>query len=54
MWTAFSGIGNNQKNTGGGKEFEFHNATFVLGLSEIRQKMQRCRKNMCDGLKNVY
>ena len=29
-------------------------AVFTLGLSEIRQKMQRCRKNVYDGLENVY
>ena len=27
---------------------------FVLGLSEIPQKTQMCRKNACDGLKNAY
>ena len=28
--------------------------SFVLGLSEIRQKTQRCRKNAYDGLENAY
>ena len=27
---------------------------FAFGLSEIRQKTQRCRKNAFDGLENVY
>ena len=29
-------------------------AAFMLGLSEIRKKMHRCRKNVHDGLKNAY
>ena len=29
-------------------------AAFTLGLSEIRQKTQRCPKNAYDGLENVY
>ena len=32
----------------------FNLSDSVLGLSEIRQETQRCRKNAYDGLENAY
>ena len=31
-----------------------HHPAFLLGLSEIRRKMQRCRKNANESLENAY